>query len=64
MPLPLICLLTTLPALQAPAPDNAVQAVLDAARAKAKAVMEARADSHESREEHQGFPRRLHEGAG
>ncbi len=43
MPLPLICLMTTLPALQAPAPDNAVQAVLDTARAKAKAVMEARA---------------------
>jgi len=43
MPLPLICLMTALPALQAPAPVNAAQAVLDAAKAKVKAVMEARA---------------------
>ena len=42
MPLPLLCLMTTLPAMQAPAPKNDVQAVLDAARAKAKSVMEAR----------------------
>jgi thiol-disulfide isomerase/thioredoxin len=43
MPLPLIYLMTTLPALQAPAPSGDIQAVLDAARAKAKSVMEARA---------------------
>jgi thiol-disulfide isomerase/thioredoxin len=42
MPLPLICLMTALPAIQAPAPKNDAQAVLDAARAKAKSVMEAR----------------------
>ena len=43
MPLPLICLMTAVPALQAPAPVNEARAVLDAARAKAKSVMEARA---------------------
>jgi len=43
MSLPLLCLLTTLPTLQAPAPVGEVQAVLDAARAKQKAVGEARA---------------------
>lgn len=47
MPLPLISLMTALPILQAPAPAQApandVQAVLDAARAKSKSVMEARA---------------------
>jgi thiol-disulfide isomerase/thioredoxin len=43
MPLPLICLMTALPAMQAPAPTNDAQAVLDAARAKGKSVMEARA---------------------
>src|SRR5664279_212478 len=43
MSLPLILLLTALPTLQAPAPANEVQAILDAARAKAKSVMEARA---------------------
>lgn len=43
MPLPLICLMTALPALQAPAPATPAQAVLDAAKAKAKAVAEARA---------------------
>ena len=42
MPLPLICLMTAVPALQAPAPVTEAQAVLDAARAKAKAVMAAR----------------------
>jgi thiol-disulfide isomerase/thioredoxin len=42
MPLPLICLMTALPVLQAPAPANDPKAVLDAARAKYKAVMEAR----------------------
>ncbi len=42
MPLPLICLMTALPTLQAPVPKNDAQAVLDAARAKAKSVMEAR----------------------
>ena len=42
MPLPLICLMTALPALQAPAPNQDAQAVLDAARVKAKAVMDAR----------------------
>lgn len=42
MPLPLVCLLT-LPALQAPAPVSEPQAILEAARAKAKQVMEARA---------------------
>jgi thiol-disulfide isomerase/thioredoxin len=42
MSLPLICLMTALPALQAPAPGNDAQAVLAAARVKAKAVMEAR----------------------
>jgi thiol-disulfide isomerase/thioredoxin len=42
MPLTLLCLLTALPALQAPAPDREAQAVLDAARAKAKAVAAAR----------------------
>jgi len=42
MPLPLICLMTALPALQAPAPAPDVKAILDAARAKAKAVGEAR----------------------
>ena len=43
MSLPLICLMTALPAFQAQAPTNDAQAVLDAARAKAKSVMEARA---------------------
>jgi thiol-disulfide isomerase/thioredoxin len=43
MPLHMICLLTALPALQAPAPKKDAQAVLDAARAKAQSVMEARA---------------------
>jgi len=43
MPLPLICLMMALPAMQAPAPNHDAQAVLDAARAKAKSVMEARA---------------------
>jgi thiol-disulfide isomerase/thioredoxin len=43
MPLPLICLMTALPALQAPAPANEARAVLEAAKAKAKSVMEARA---------------------
>ncbi|GLH67446.1 TlpA family protein disulfide reductase [Geothrix edaphica] len=43
MPLPLICLMTAVPALQVPAPAAGPQAVLDAARAKVKAVMEARA---------------------
>jgi thiol-disulfide isomerase/thioredoxin len=43
MSLPLLLLLTALPALQAPAPVNDAQAVLDAARAKSKSVMEARA---------------------
>jgi thiol-disulfide isomerase/thioredoxin len=43
MPLPLLCLMTALPAIQAPAPKHDVQAVLDAARAKAKSVMAARA---------------------
>jgi thiol-disulfide isomerase/thioredoxin len=43
MSLPLICLLAALPTLQAPAPVNDAQAVLDAARVKAKSVMEARA---------------------
>ncbi|MDR3684528.1 MAG: redoxin domain-containing protein [Geothrix sp.] len=42
MPLPLICLVTALPGLQAPAPKSDAQAVLDAARAKARSVMEAR----------------------
>ena len=42
MTLPLICLMITLPSLQAPAPVNDAQAVLDAARTKAKSVMEAR----------------------
>ncbi|HEY3401383.1 MAG TPA: TlpA disulfide reductase family protein [Geothrix sp.] len=43
MSLPLIYLMTALPAWQAPAPVNEAQAVLDAARAKVKSVMEARA---------------------
>jgi len=43
MPLPLICLMTALPALQAPAPAIGAPAVLEAAKAKAKSVMEARA---------------------
>jgi len=43
MSLPLICLMTALPALQAPAPAHDAQAILDAARAKAKSVGEARA---------------------
>ena len=43
MPLPLICLLAPLPALQAPAPASGAQTVLDAAKAKGKSVMEARA---------------------
>lgn len=43
MPLPLICLMTALPALQAPAPAAPAQAVLDGAKAKAKVVAEARA---------------------
>lgn len=43
MPLALPTLLLCLPALQAPAPVSEPQAVLDAARAKAKAVGEARA---------------------
>ncbi|MDP1831998.1 MAG: TlpA disulfide reductase family protein [Geothrix sp.] len=43
MSLPLICLMTALPAMQAPAPVNEAQAVLEAARAKAKSVMDARA---------------------
>jgi len=42
MSLPLFCLLTAVPALQAPTPANEAQAILDAARAKAKSVMEAR----------------------
>ncbi|BDU68129.1 hypothetical protein GETHOR_02300 [Geothrix oryzae] len=42
MPLPLICLMTALPALQAPAPAAGAQAVLEAARAKARSVMAAR----------------------
>jgi thiol-disulfide isomerase/thioredoxin len=42
MPLPLTCLMLALPTLQAPAPANDAQAVLDAARAKVKSVMEAR----------------------
>jgi thiol-disulfide isomerase/thioredoxin len=42
MPLPLICLMTALPAAQAPAPASEAQGVLDAARAKAKAVGAAR----------------------
>ena len=42
MPLPLIFLLATLPTLQAPAPASEAQAILDAARAKAKMVQEAR----------------------
>ena len=42
MSLPLIFLLTTLPALQAPAPVSDAQVVLDAARAKYKSVLEAR----------------------
>jgi len=42
MPLPLICLMTALPTLQAPAPATPAQAVLDAAKAKARAVMETR----------------------
>ncbi len=42
MPLPLICLMTALPTVQAPAPPHDAQAVLDAARAKAKSVMEGR----------------------
>ena len=33
MPLPLFCLMTALPALQAPAPKPEARAVLDAARA-------------------------------
>ena len=51
MSLPLICLMMALPALQAPppvaglpmAPVNDAQAVIDAARVKARSVMEARA---------------------
>ncbi len=43
MPLPLLCLLTAVPALQTPVPVGDAQAVLAAARAKAKSVMEARA---------------------
>jgi len=47
MPLPFICLLAALPSMQAPAPvtvpANEAQALLDAARAKSKSVMEARA---------------------
>ncbi len=43
MSLPLLLLMTTLPTLQAPAPVNGAQAVLDAARAKRTSVMEARA---------------------
>lgn len=43
MPLPLICLITVVPAMQVPAPPSEAQTVLDAARAKAKAVMAARA---------------------
>lgn len=43
MSLPLICLMTALPALQAPAPVTAPAAILEAARAKAKSVMEDRA---------------------
>lgn len=42
MHLPLICLMTAVPALQVPAPPSEAQTVLDAARAKAKAVMAAR----------------------
>ena len=42
MPLPLICLMAVVPAVLAPAPVNEAQAVLDAARAKYKSVMEAR----------------------
>lgn len=43
MPLPFLCLMTALPTLQAPAPANDVKVILDAARAKANAVREARA---------------------
>jgi peroxiredoxin len=42
MPLPLLCVMTALPAMQASAPNHDAQAVLDTARAKAKSVMEAR----------------------
>jgi len=42
MSLPLICLMAALPTLQAPAPASDATAILDAARAKAKAVMAAR----------------------
>ena len=42
MPLPMLCLMMALPALQAPAPANEAQAVLEAARTKAKSVGEAR----------------------
>ncbi|WP_243302695.1 TlpA family protein disulfide reductase [Geothrix oryzisoli] len=42
MSLPLICLMTALPALQAPAPGAGAQAVLAKAQAKAKSVMDAR----------------------
>src|SRR5512133_3994535 len=43
MSLPLIYLMTALPAFQAQAPVNGAEAVLDTARAKAKSVMETRA---------------------
>jgi thiol-disulfide isomerase/thioredoxin len=43
MPLLLLCMMTAVPAVQAPAPTDKMQSVLDAARAKTKAVMEARA---------------------
>ena len=43
MPLPLICLMTALPALQAPSPAPNPSAILDAARAKGQSVKEARA---------------------
>ena len=42
MSLPLICLMTALPVLQAPAPPAGSQAILEAAKAKAKAVAEER----------------------
>ncbi len=41
--LPLTLLMTAAPAMQAPAPVNEAQVVLEAARAKAKSVMDARA---------------------
>ena len=43
MALPLLSLMMVVPALQAPAPVSEAQAVLNAAKAKQKAVGEARA---------------------